>query len=415
MGNRYNSQSISGYNASPPPDDASQTAANQVSWAKHKTKLGDPLKTLAEGVNSAADTAFGELPYYTTRSVSSTDSLVAADDHKIISCTNTFTFTLLPAATAGTAFRVVIFNAGTGTITVDGDSTETISGSETVDLSSQYDSIELWCDGTNWLIITDARVQIFTQTLPRSYLAGLQTTNNSTDSDHDIDVAVGECRGSDDDEDIVLSSALTKQIDASWAAGTNAGGLSSSLTLSADTWYHVHAINVGGSADIGFDTSITAANLVTDHSATAYRRICSVLTDGSSNIIGYTQEGNYFWWDDPQNDYTTTISTTPANATLSTPLGVRCQAIGDVNWVETSTTEVFVLVSSPDSNATVPGTSALTLGIRHGGGVNNIGGMFMAMTNTSSQVRVEATITSGPIDSSDVNTHGWIDSRGRDD
>ena len=61
----------------------------------------------------------------------------------------------------------------------------------------------------------------------RGFLSGLEMSNG-TDSDHDIDFTAGECRGADDDEDITLA-AFTKQIDATWAAGSAAGGLSSSL------------------------------------------------------------------------------------------------------------------------------------------------------------------------------------------
>lgn len=48
----YSSVSITGYNASPPPDDGSQTEANKVCWSKIKTKLTDPLKTGLESINS---------------------------------------------------------------------------------------------------------------------------------------------------------------------------------------------------------------------------------------------------------------------------------------------------------------------------------------------------------------------------
>lgn len=48
----YTTVTISGYNASPPPDDGSQTAANLVQWSKHKTKIGDPIKTGVEAVNT---------------------------------------------------------------------------------------------------------------------------------------------------------------------------------------------------------------------------------------------------------------------------------------------------------------------------------------------------------------------------
>lgn len=57
-GSPYTSQTIAGYNATPPPDDGSQTAANKVEWDKHKTKLTDPIKTLAEAVNTQNVSSF---------------------------------------------------------------------------------------------------------------------------------------------------------------------------------------------------------------------------------------------------------------------------------------------------------------------------------------------------------------------
>lgn len=59
--NPYSSQSISGYNASPPPDDGSQVVANRVTWSGIKTKLDDPIKTLSESINSAVLAAFAQL------------------------------------------------------------------------------------------------------------------------------------------------------------------------------------------------------------------------------------------------------------------------------------------------------------------------------------------------------------------
>lgn len=59
--NPYTSQTISNYNDSPPADDGSQVASNRVEWAKHLNKIGDPLKALAEGINSQAVTAVQSL------------------------------------------------------------------------------------------------------------------------------------------------------------------------------------------------------------------------------------------------------------------------------------------------------------------------------------------------------------------
>ena len=59
--NNYTSQTISGYNSSPPPDDGTKVTANKVTWSGIKSKLGDPVKTLAEAINTELNTSFGEL------------------------------------------------------------------------------------------------------------------------------------------------------------------------------------------------------------------------------------------------------------------------------------------------------------------------------------------------------------------
>ena len=193
--------------------------------------------------------------------------------------------TLPAAADATNGFEITVkkIDSSSNAVTVDGSGSETIDGATTQTLSNQYDSIIIVCDGTEWHVKAENDASA-SDPLPLNYKQGLQVQINSSDTDHDIDIAAGECRDSADGVNISLSSALVKQLDASWVAGTNQGGLSSSLTLSADTTYYTHAIVVAGASDIGIDTSATAANLVADHSATAYRRLNQIETDSSANI-----------------------------------------------------------------------------------------------------------------------------------
>ena len=64
----FTKPTISGYNDSPPSNDGAQTASNQLGWDKHKEKLSDPVKTLAEEINDEIERAqlAGELQYYPT-------------------------------------------------------------------------------------------------------------------------------------------------------------------------------------------------------------------------------------------------------------------------------------------------------------------------------------------------------------
>lgn len=84
--NPYTTQTISNYNNSPPPDDGTAVGSNQLSWAKHKTKLGDPIKTLSESINSETLGAFAKV-INTDADESNTiaGSLAVAKDEKTIS------------------------------------------------------------------------------------------------------------------------------------------------------------------------------------------------------------------------------------------------------------------------------------------------------------------------------------------
>lgn len=264
-------------------------------------------------------------------------------------------------------------------------------------------------NGTTWLQL------VSTSNLPRSYIAGLKLSNNGTDGDHDIDIAVGECRDAADGADIALT-AITKRLDATWVAGTGNGGLSSSLTAPANnTWYHVHAIIVSGSADVGFDTSITAANLVSDHSATSYRRIGSVLTNGSGNIIAFRQTGDFFAWATPQasSDNTITVTTSEQLVSVDTPPGVESHAhLAAFN--SNSGNGITTFVYDPDLGD--PTVAASNLGVF--GGTTSTGahtadsGFVVAMTDTSSQVAVKTSTTNN---SMVLFTIGYRDFRGQFD
>lgn len=80
--------------------------------------------------------------------------VVTSDDNgALIDCTSgTFTVTLPALASVGDGFNVGIVNSGSGTITVDGDGSESIGGALTQTLA-QYQAIDVLGDGsTGWRI-----------------------------------------------------------------------------------------------------------------------------------------------------------------------------------------------------------------------------------------------------------------------
>lgn len=118
MGTKYSTVSISGYNSSPPPDDSTQTAANQVKWSTIKTKLPDPLKTAIEAINTQLVTYsdFG------VRQVSTNDSTTAADYMKTVEIapgvSTSVTVSLGDAASMTAGYIVTVKNSSAITQTV---------------------------------------------------------------------------------------------------------------------------------------------------------------------------------------------------------------------------------------------------------------------------------------------------------
>lgn len=70
------------------------------------------------------------------------------------------TITLLPAATAGNGFKLIVkkSDSSANTVTIDGDGSETIDGETTKVLRLQHQSVALICDGTAWHVMGEGAV-----------------------------------------------------------------------------------------------------------------------------------------------------------------------------------------------------------------------------------------------------------------
>lgn len=100
-------------------------------------------------------------------------TVVVADDGKLVDAdatTAAFTVTLPTAASAGDGFIISVkkTDSSANAITVDAAGAELIDGATTQVLSTQFDVIVLYCDGTEWHIVAAANdgalqsVQVFT-------------------------------------------------------------------------------------------------------------------------------------------------------------------------------------------------------------------------------------------------------------
>ena len=414
MANPFTAPSLTGYNDDAPPDDGSNVAANEIEWQKHIDEIGDPLKTYSQAIASNITTAFGKIFGAAKNAQSTNYTIQTSDQGKWIAASNTITVTLPDTADTGENFVVGIVNVSDTTISIATTSSQTINGSgTTASLTARGDGMIFMSDGTNWIAYNCLASN---DDLPRSYLAGLRISNNGSDAAHDIDIAVGECRDAGNAANLALTSALTKQIDVSWSAGSNDGGFPSGLSLSNDTWYHVFLIrdSATGTVDAGFDTSVTASNLLSDSGYDQYRRIGSVKTDGSANIYAFYQKADLFLWAAAKHDVSNdSIGTTAESLALSVPLGIETEAIIRV-IIDDSSGAVGFLVSSPNVNDEAPnilGNAAVNVGGSVGTGNGIFASELRVLTNTSSQVRVRSDTAST---NTDITTIGWVDTRGKE-
>jgi len=249
------------------------------------------------------------------------------------------------------------------------------------------------------------------------FINGLQLSNG-TDATNDIDIAVGACLDSTDATNIELSSIIVKQIDANWAVGSAAGGFPSGLTLTNDTWYHVFLIRRSdtGVVDAGFDTSLTATNLLTDATNyDSYRRIGSIYY-GTATIRQFTQNGDRFDWNAGIiNDLAGSGSTAGASLTITTPPDIVTIAhLSMVLDLTLNGVTRFGVLTPLYANNTAPSIAFCTVAERTsssgdvwGSDTNDVD----IVTDTSSAVRQRVSSNTGA--AWYIGTRGWTDMRGK--
>ena len=261
-----------------------------------------------------------------------------------------------------------------------------------------------------------------TSAWPKGALSGLEISRASATT---FGIAVGVCRNEDSGSarDMTLAAAITKSLSA-FAAGTGNGGLDTGAVANT-TWYHVHLIrkDSDGTIDVLCSTSVAAPTMPTGY--TARRRIGSFLTNGSAQIVAFSQNGDEFLWDVALVDVDATNPGTAAvSRTLTTPLGVKVRAllhVGVYGGTNANTTANISSLDVSDQGAQAAGTAALTLMASTGNGAGSGGAdagiawdicEAIVRTNTSSAVRSRLQ-TSGAADHLGIITRGWLDSRGK--
>lgn len=180
--------------------------------------------------------------------------------------------------------------------------------------------------------------------LPTKFRDGGTLTPGTTN----VTVAPGRWRSADDTVDIILAAALTKNLQTAgaWTAGNNQNGLFSG-TRTASTWYHVYAIQrtSNGAVDVGMSTNYPPTDLPSGWAK--WRRLGSVYSTETNNVLAYLQVGNEFIW---PNVRQTANNATVANGQLlnmDVPTGVRVH--GNFTLTRGGGASYYAMLATPDT------------------------------------------------------------------
>ncbi len=260
-------------------DNAAATAAFKGSWGSLSGALNIPasveyngsiyvlLSNLADVTTKVPGVAseWSLLTGITRETRTSNTVLGSADDSKFIDVTSgTFSQTFVAVATLGAGWMITYRNSGTGIVTLDPNSSETIEGSTTLALYPGETAM-IFCNGSALFAVISSR----------------------NAGDHHVVVHTGNGHGSTNTKIRRFTTAMTNTGTAiTYADSATAGA---SFTVNHAGLYEVHYSEVvAGSASLGI--SVNSAELTTDVQSIliATRRAIAIAAAGQTAAVTRT-------------------------------------------------------------------------------------------------------------------------------
>ena len=326
-------------------------------------------------------------------------------------------------------FRPAVNNNGACTVNVNGigvvdlvaeDGAALVGG----ELITTQDAEIRWDNGnTRYILLAGSVATEASVVPPRGYIDGMEALWVAGGTD--ITFSTGLTRDQLDVFVMKFTGTITKEMDNSWAAGDNNGGLSSvDHPVTADTVYHTFALrkDSDGTIDFGWTEDVTGADLLSSTGVSGVysnlRRIGSVITDGAGLIQEFIQDGDNFRWvatkyesdNNPGTAEVTWSLVDSASSDLAMPDGVRVEAMLSFAFYSDSNANNQYKEGGGDAtlaSATTSSADLRTRGDQRGGTVS---GTYL--TNVLGQVKSRQSNSSGSYTTM-VAIHGWRDPRGR--
>lgn len=222
-----------------------------------------------------------------------------------------------------------------------------------------------------WVIRASGLPVVSSVALPRQYISQMPLANNATDANNDIDIPAGDARDDANAVNITLASAITKRLDAVWAAGTNNGGLDTG-TKSVSTWYYLWLIRNPTTLVVDVLMSLSATAPTMPSGYTQKRRLPGAIrTDASGNIRAFSMIERSVFFNAPVEDYTSAAGRALALLSLTAPTQINTKVLTQLTVNHISTVASVTYQFGPGNVSSPP---TITLGTQ-----NSANGVFGAI------------------------------------
>lgn len=248
--------------------------------------------------------------------------------------------------------------------------------------------------------------------LPPKMIQGLTYSNSAGDTTNDIDVAVGAARDSTGADNLRLTSAITKRLDAAWAVGTGNGGILSGSAADVDYYIWLIKRSDTGVVDVGFETTANATpTLPTNY--THYRLIGWFKRVAGTIVLFHTYEteggGIELAWDSPTLDINLANTLTTARRTDAVKVPLNFSVIADLNvkLLDASSNQM-AYIYCPDRADLAPSSSATPLETGWSQSGDGRSGAFNVKIRTSATGTIAARSDLATVDAYQVATMGFF-------
>lgn len=275
------------------------------------------------------------------------------------------------------------------------------------------------------ILFSSAASAQITPAMLKDFIGGLRLSNDVAAPNTVLDISAGSAVDSASTVFIQVP-ATNKSVACSWTAGVGGCGMAPGLSVSADHWYSVFAINNGGAGDIYFDQPSVAPTSA-PAGTTAYRHLGWFRSGANSNILGMLCIDDLCWWNYSNNiqdphDYgvynpcnaavAASWPTPPYCTSIITlahiPPGAPVTAILNlmISNISVPPAAIFWVLTSPDA----PYTSSIGVSGSEPQALEVVTNQVQIPTNAYAQVL--STVTSNPKGAGSSPTIFVIDSKG---